>query len=91
MPYPAVIVTGDSIAQMSFKAGGYGSALTDLVGSHTAISMTNEQYQGNYDVLNRGMGGYNSNQLVQRLEEGLDVSTGADVRMIIVHIGTNDW
>jgi hypothetical protein len=31
MPYPTVIVTGDSIAQMSFKAGGYGSTLVDLV------------------------------------------------------------
>ena len=78
MPYPVVIVTGDSIAQMSFKTGGYGSALVDM-------------YQGNYDVLNRGMGGYNSSQLLQRLQEGLDVPTGADVRLIVIHIGTNDW
>jgi len=78
MPYPVVIVTGDSIAQMSFKIGGYGSALVDM-------------YQGNYDVLNRGMGGYNSSQLLQRFQEGLDVPSGADVRLIVIHIGTNDW
>ena len=32
MPYPQIIVTGDSIAQLSFQKGGYGSLLCDLVG-----------------------------------------------------------
>ncbi|ORX39546.1 SGNH hydrolase-type esterase domain-containing protein [Kockovaella imperatae] len=77
MPYPVIVVTGDSIAQQSFKAGGYGSALVDF-------------YQGNYDVLNRGMGGYNSTQLLQRFIEGLDVPSSADVRLFVIHIGTND-
>lgn len=31
MPYPKIIVTGDSIAQLSFQAGGYGSMLCDIV------------------------------------------------------------
>lgn len=31
MVYPQIIVTGDSIAQLSFQAGGYGSHLCDLV------------------------------------------------------------
>jgi len=32
MPYPQIIVTGDSIAQLSFQKGGYGSLLCDIVG-----------------------------------------------------------
>ena len=31
MPYPLIVVTGDSIAQLSFQTGGYGAALIDQV------------------------------------------------------------
>jgi hypothetical protein len=37
MPYPKIVVTGDSIAQLSFQAGGYGSMLCDIV-SGTPLS-----------------------------------------------------
>jgi lysophospholipase L1-like esterase len=65
-----------------FELGSGRSLIADL-------SLT--QYQGNYDVLNRGMGGYNSTQLLQRFQEGLDIPAGADVRLVVIHIGTNDW
>jgi hypothetical protein len=78
MGYPQIIVTGDSIAQLSFKVGGYGAALVD-------------QYQGKADVVNRGMGGYNSKQLLLKLCSDL-VPAGVkdDVVLFLVHIGTND-
>lgn len=76
--YPKIIVTGDSIAQLSFKVGGYGAALVD-------------QYQGKVDVINRGMGGYNSKQLLMKLRSDLVPASGKDeVLLFIVHIGTND-
>jgi hypothetical protein len=32
--YPQIIVTGDSIAQLSFAKDGYGAALVEAVSSH---------------------------------------------------------
>ena len=37
------------------------------------------------------MGGYNSMQLLLRLEQGLDLPPNSDVSLFIIHIGTNDW
>ncbi|KAL8278165.1 hypothetical protein RQP46_009489 [Phenoliferia psychrophenolica] len=42
------------------------------------------------DVLNRGMGGWNSRQLLQYLKSDMDVSKTADVRLFIIHVGGND-
>lgn len=47
------------------------------------------QYNGKVDVVNRGMGGYNSRQLLLKLKEGF-VPSGPEVRLFIINIGTND-
>lgn len=89
--YPHIIVTGDSIAQLSFKSGGYGSLLADRV-SHFPVKNTEAddvKYAGKLDVLNRGMGGYQSTQLVHKLQTDL-IAPGADVKLFLIHIGTND-
>ena len=41
MPYPVVVVTGDSIAQMSFRVGGYGAGLVDYVSRLSGRAMRN--------------------------------------------------
>ncbi|KAJ9123221.1 hypothetical protein QFC22_001415 [Naganishia vaughanmartiniae] len=74
--YPQIVVTGDSISQQAFKIGGYGAALVDA-------------YQGKADVINRGMGGYNSNQLLKKLKDDFQWPNG-DVKIAVIHIGTND-
>ncbi|KAJ9107536.1 hypothetical protein QFC21_000994 [Naganishia friedmannii] len=75
--YPQIIVTGDSISQQAFKIGGYGAALIDA-------------YQGKADVINRGMGGYNSEQLLKKLKDDFQWPSGGQTLLVIVHIGTND-
>ena len=76
--YPQIIVTGDSIAQLSFKVGGYGATLAD-------------QFQGKADVVNRGMGGYNSKQLLMKLRSDLvPAMVQEQVVLFLLHIGTND-
>jgi hypothetical protein len=89
MHYPQIIVTGDSIAQLSFQRGGYGSLLCDLVSSMPVRVDVDFQYNGKADVVNRGMGGYNSRQLLTKFREGF-VPKEASVQLFIIHIGTND-
>ncbi|KAJ9124459.1 hypothetical protein QFC24_003249 [Naganishia onofrii] len=74
--YPQIVVTGDSISQQAFKIGGYGAALVDA-------------YQGKADIINRGMGGYNSQQLLNKFKDDFQWPNG-EVKICIVHIGTND-
>jgi hypothetical protein len=47
------------------------------------------QYNGKADVVNRGMGGYNSQQLLTKFREGF-VPNDPSVRLFVIHIGTND-
>jgi hypothetical protein len=47
------------------------------------------QYNGKADVVNRGMGGYNSQQLLTKFREGF-VPKHPSVRLFVIHIGTND-
>jgi hypothetical protein len=89
MPYPQIIVTGDSIAQLSFQKGGYGSLLCDVVGLKPARMEADFQYNGKADVVNRGMGGYNSQQLLAKFRQRF-VPKDPSVRLFIIHIGTND-
>ncbi len=102
MPYPQIVITGDSISQQSFKSGGYGAALTDEV-SDLPVRCAAErrisnflrfglcpQYHGKLDVLNRGMGGWNSRQIVKLLKSDMDIRKDADIKLFIIHIGTND-
>jgi hypothetical protein len=89
MPYPQIIVTGDSIAQLSFQKGGYGSVLSDIVSQSRVRPDVDSQYNGKVDVVNRGMGGYNSQQLLTKFKQGF-IPKDASVRLFIIHIGTND-
>lgn len=47
------------------------------------------QYNGKVDIVNRGMGGYNSRQLLSKIRSGF-VPSGSSIRLFIIHIGTND-
>jgi hypothetical protein len=43
------------------------------------------------DVVNRGMGGYTSRQLLYKLEEDMFLpGSDSDVKLILIGIGTND-
>jgi hypothetical protein len=43
------------------------------------------------DVVNRGMGGYTSRQLLYKLEEDMLLpGSDSDVKLILIGIGTND-
>lgn len=49
------------------------------------------KYAGKLDVLNRGMAGYTSTQLLRKLSDNPQFPCAARVRLFVIAIGTNDW
>lgn len=94
--YGSILVLGDSIAQLSFSPGGFSSELAAKVSNAdpSYLQMSADrvlQYAGRLDVLNRGMAGYTSEQLLHMLEDHPQFPESSDVRLILLVIGTNDW
>ncbi|TGZ85737.1 SGNH hydrolase [Ascodesmis nigricans] len=78
MPYPSIILFGDSLTEQSFslERGGHGAALSNA-------------YARRADVLNRGLSGYNSDWLLPFLNQLL-VAQPLGVLLWIIMVGAND-
>ncbi|KAI8804305.1 SGNH hydrolase-type esterase domain-containing protein [Cladochytrium replicatum] len=76
-----IVLLGDSITQISFGNGGFGSVLAD-------------HYQRRLDVINRGLSGYNTKWVkpVVRsiLATTLPGTGAATLRLVTVFLGAND-
>ena len=75
-----IILFGDSITQLSFSEGGWGSYISD-------------RYQRRADVLNRGFSGYNSGWFLRFAATGegkADLFEHDGVKLVTIFFGAND-
>ncbi|GER54423.1 SGNH hydrolase-type esterase superfamily protein [Striga asiatica] len=71
------VLFGSSIVQMSLKAGGWGSILSDL-------------YDRKADIIVRGYGAWNSRNTLQVLNKIFPKEAAVQPSLVIVYFGGND-
>jgi len=74
---PKLLLLGDSLTQLSFEGGGWGSNLAN-------------RYQRRADVLNRGMSGYNTRWYLRYAEENGIWQEPGNIVLVTLFFGAND-
>ncbi|KIO28021.1 hypothetical protein M407DRAFT_243186 [Tulasnella calospora MUT 4182] len=76
----SILLLGDSITEMGFQPGGFVQRLAVV-------------YQRRLDVVNRGLGGYNTDWLLPIAEKVVSntlIKGSSKIRLVVIWMGTND-